>query len=74
MPVCRYPTTSRASLTVSPSSSRISRSTPCVEGCCGPMLTTIRSSESGSAPPTTVSQSPPVTVKTLPSVVSRALA
>jgi hypothetical protein len=38
------------------------------------MLTTIRSSLIGSAPPTTSSQSPPVTVKTLPSVVSRALA
>ena len=33
----------RASVTVSPSSSRISRSTPCVDGCCGPMLTTTRS-------------------------------
>src|SRR5271155_1129284 len=30
-------------MTVSPSISRISRSTPCVDGCCGPMLTTIRS-------------------------------
>ena len=35
-----------ASVTVSPSSSRISRSTPCVDGCCGPMLTTMRSSSS----------------------------
>ena len=34
----------RASVTVSPSSSRISRSTPWVDGCCGPMLTTTRSS------------------------------
>src|SRR5437899_7127466 len=28
----------RASTTVSPSSSSATRSTPCVEGCCGPML------------------------------------
>src|SRR3990172_86627 len=27
--------------TVSPSSSKITRSTPCVDGCCGPMLRTI---------------------------------
>src|ERR1700735_1515760 len=27
--------------TVSPSSSRITRSTPCVDGCCGPMFSTI---------------------------------
>src|SRR4030095_1073173 len=38
------------------------------------MLTTMRSSCSGSVPPTTVSQSPPVTVKTLPSLVSRSVA
>ena len=65
--------TERASVTVSPSSSSTSRSTPCVDGCCGPMLTTMRSSWIGSpSPPSTVSQSPPVTVKTRPSVVSRA--
>mgnify|MGYP003693728983 CR=1 FL=1 len=29
------------SMTVSPSSFRITRSTPCVDGCCGPMLRTI---------------------------------
>ena len=34
----------RASVTDSPSISKINRSTPCVDGCCGPMLTTIRSS------------------------------
>ena len=39
----------RASVTVSPSSSRISRSTPWVDGCCGPMLTTTRSSTSSEA-------------------------
>ena len=60
----------RHSVTVSPSSSRISRSTPCVDGCCGPMLTTTRSSASRSIPETTESQSCPVTVKTLPDVVS----
>src|SRR5947207_5430959 len=64
----------RASVTVSPSSSRTSRSTPWVDGCCGPMLTTMRSSAIGSPPPSTSSQSPPVTVKTRPSVVSRAAA
>src|SRR5262245_29129133 len=67
--------TVRASVTVSPSSSRMMRSTPCVDGCCGPMFTTIRSSWIGSPePPRTLSQSPPVTLKTRPSVVSRASA
>ena len=62
----------RASVTVSPSSSRISRSTPCVDGCWGPMLTTTRSSASpASARPSVIEpQSWPVTVKTRPSVVS----
>src|SRR5580765_7638824 len=59
----------RASVTVSPSSSRISRSTPWVDGCCGPMLTTMRSSTS-SRSWVMESQSWPVTVKTLPSAVS----
>ena len=55
--------TERAWVTVSPSSSSTSRSTPCVEGCCGPMLTTIRSSCSAkSTLSRSVSQSPPVTV------------
>src|SRR5713226_6094116 len=31
----------RARMTVSPSSSSTMRSTPCVEGCCGPMFSTI---------------------------------
>ena len=66
--------TGRTSVTVSPSSSSTSRSTPCVDGCCGPMLTTIFSLLSGSMPAVTVSQSPPVTVKTRPSVVSRSVA
>ena len=35
--------------TVSPRSSSISRSTPCVLGCCGPMLMIIVSSSSGSS-------------------------
>src|SRR5262249_16913351 len=34
--------------TVSPSRTSSSRSTPCVEGCCGPNETVIRVSESGS--------------------------
>ena len=62
----------RASVTVSPSISRISRSTPCVDGCWGPMLTMMRSSSDLAADWTTSSQSPPVTVYTVPSVVSRA--
>src|ERR1044071_5610597 len=68
--------TARASMTVSPSSSRTSRSTPCVEGCCGPRLTTIRSSWIGASPPedTGSIQPPPVTVNTRPSVVSREVA
>ena len=60
----------RASVTVSPSSSRISRSTPWVLGCCGPMLTTTRSSASSPRPWVMESQSWPVTVKTLPPLVS----
>src|SRR5262245_11493455 len=39
MPVCRKPIVGAADRAVSPSSSRTSRSTPCVLGCCGPMLT-----------------------------------
>src|SRR5512138_710756 len=38
MPVWRYPMTGLSETTVSPSSSMIRRSTPWVEGCCGPML------------------------------------
>ena len=60
----------RASVTVSPSSSRIRRSTPWVEGCCGPMLTTTRSSASSPRPSEMESQSWPVTVKTRPAEVS----
>src|SRR5215212_5060316 len=50
IPVCRYPTVVSARTTVSPESSSTSRSTPCVLGCCGPILTVIvslRSSEVG---------------------------
>ena len=62
----------RASVTVSPSSSRISRSTPWVDGCWGPMLTTTRSSGLSPIDSLRVSQSWPVTVKTRPWLVSRA--
>src|SRR6266571_157387 len=41
MPVCRYPMVGMHDLIVSPSSSSTRRSTPCVLGCCGPMLTVI---------------------------------
>src|SRR5438034_4208573 len=41
MPVCRYPIVGAAESTVSTSSSSTRRSTPCVLGCCGPMLTVI---------------------------------
>src|SRR6516164_7840167 len=41
MPVWRYPISGTARATVSPSSSSKTRSTPCVEGCCGPILRTI---------------------------------
>src|SRR6186997_1019472 len=41
MPVCRNPMVGSSDVTVSPSSSSTSRSTPCVLGCCGPMLTVI---------------------------------
>src|SRR5919107_1902143 len=37
-PQCRYPTCGMHRTTVSPSSSSTRRSTPCVAGCCGPML------------------------------------
>lgn len=52
----------RASVTVSPSISRIRRNTPCVEGCWGPMLTMMRSSSDLTAASAISSQSPPVTV------------
>ena len=58
MPVWRYPMTGLARTTVSPSSSIMIRSTPCVEGCCGPMLMIIVSpspSSSGHGPPVTTS-------------------
>src|SRR5438067_7517210 len=47
MPVWRYPITGLHPRTVSPSSSSTSRSTPWVEGCCGPMLMIIVSSLRG---------------------------
>src|SRR3954463_8241947 len=43
MPVWRYPIVGAHDRTVSPSSSSTRRSTPCVLGCCGPMLTVITS-------------------------------
>src|SRR5512134_2951511 len=51
MPVCRNPMVVSAPMTDSPANSSTSRSTPCVLGCCGPMLTVIvsvRSSGMGS--------------------------
>ena len=45
------------SVTDSPSISRISRRTPWVEGCCGPMFTTIRSSPRSACSETSESQS-----------------
>src|SRR5665647_2629636 len=59
MPVCRYPMPARASVTVSPSISSMSRSTPWVDGCCGPMLTTMRSSPRRAASSAISDQSPP---------------
>src|SRR5437667_12785973 len=41
MPVCSDPIVGAAESTVSPSSSSTRRSTPCVLGCCGPILTVI---------------------------------
>src|SRR5260221_9883858 len=41
MPVCRKPISGTALTTVSPSIVNISRSTPCVLGCCGPILMVI---------------------------------
>src|SRR3954453_10950619 len=40
IPRCRYPITTSASTTCSPSRRSTTRSTPCVLGCCGPMLIT----------------------------------
>src|SRR3954465_8535449 len=39
-PRCKYPMMHSVPSTFSPSSLRITRSTPCVDGCCGPMLRT----------------------------------
>src|SRR6266567_7728497 len=39
-PRCRYPMMHSVPITFSPSSFKITRSTPCVEGCCGPILRT----------------------------------
>src|SRR6187549_448070 len=41
MPVCRKPIVGSSDVIVSPSTSSTSRSTPCVLGCWGPMLTVI---------------------------------
>src|SRR5688500_19911095 len=41
MPVWRYPIVGVTDWMTSPSSSSTRRSTPCVLGCCGPMLTVI---------------------------------
>src|SRR5229473_4385063 len=41
IPVCKYPRSGTAFTTVSPSSSSKMRNTPCVDGCCGPILRTI---------------------------------
>ena len=42
-----YPITGSAWVITSPSNSSTTRSTPCVEGCCGPMLRIISSVRSG---------------------------
>src|SRR5579872_1534138 len=47
MPVCRNPMSGTALRMVSPSSSSMMRRTPCVEGCCGPMLRVIRRGAAG---------------------------
>src|SRR5829696_1951692 len=39
-PRCRYPMMHSVPITFSPSSFRMTRSTPWVEGCCGPILST----------------------------------
>ena len=48
IPVCRYPISGVALITVSPSSTSSSRNTPCVDGCCGPIDIVICVSASGS--------------------------
>src|SRR5689334_1937513 len=50
MPVCRKPMSGTALTTVSPSMVRIRRSTPCVLGCCGPILIVMVSTRCPSAP------------------------
>src|SRR5579863_7057116 len=47
MPVCRKPMSGAAERIVSPSSSSTMRSTPWVEGCCGPMFSVIRRGADG---------------------------
>src|SRR5580698_5632479 len=49
MPVCRNPISGAADRIVSPSSSSTMRSTPCVEGCCGPMFSVMRRGAAGLA-------------------------
>src|SRR5919107_1961914 len=45
---CRYPITGSHLTTVSPSSSRMSRRSPCIAGCCGPMFMSMVSSPNSS--------------------------
>src|SRR5271157_2250397 len=49
MPVCRNPMSASAWRMISPSSSRMMRSTPWVDGCCGPMFRTMRRDVAGAA-------------------------
>src|SRR5579872_1356177 len=49
MPVWRKPMSGVARVMFSPSSSIITRSTPCVDGCCGPILRVIRLRRSSSS-------------------------
>ena len=56
---CMYPITGSARVMTSPSSSSTTRSTPCVDGCCGPMLRIISSVVRLPAGTTSTSSPPP---------------
>src|SRR5207253_6071811 len=58
---CMYPITGSARTIRSPSSFSTTRSTPWVEGCCGPMLRIISSVRSG--PSATTSMPPPRSIQ-----------
>jgi hypothetical protein len=64
-----YLITGSARTMTSPSSSITIRSTPCVEGCCGPMLRIISSVRRPRGETTSMSMPPPRTIQCSPAAV-----